>query len=258
MDSSHSLHRGLAVVRRVWGGRTWHIDRRRPDAAAGEACYSRQPTVPSGSDRRTRPAGRATAGLHAGEVLQPQDLDRLGLIMSDLAPFGKSRRSSWAFDCRSVADASKRRRQLPVVRDPETLANSVRQGVGVACGTTETLGHKSGNALSITASLHSRDSTGQSCWILRRSQGRQAATAVSSGAVLPNNPRLRRKLAMRAGNNSLFQRQVMAMTGRSRLLSPVENGGAFRGKMAARGLRGLKGWAPGGPGNEIGQWQWLA
>lgn len=39
---------------------------------------------------------------------------------------------------------------------------------------------------------------------------------MSSGLVPQNNPRLRHKLAMRAGNNSLFQRQVMAMAGRSR------------------------------------------
>ena len=38
------------------------------------------------------------------------------------------------------------------------------------------------------------------------------------------------------------------------LLSPVENGGAFRGKMAVRGLGGLKGEAPGESGNGIG-WQ---
>lgn len=36
------------------------------------------------------------------------------------------------------------------------------------------------------------------------------------------------------------------------LLSPVENGGAFRGKMAARGTGGLKGWALGEPGIGIG------
>ena len=36
------------------------------------------------------------------------------------------------------------------------------------------------------------------------------------------------------------------------LLSPVENGGASRGKMAARGIEGLSGLAPGEPGNGIG------
>ena len=35
------------------------------------------------------------------------------------------------------------------------------------------------------------------------------------------------------------------------MLSPVENGGAGRGKMAARGMGGLKGWALGEPGNGI-------
>ena len=36
------------------------------------------------------------------------------------------------------------------------------------------------------------------------------------------------------------------------LLSPVENGGASRWKMAARGIEGLSGLAPGEPGNGIG------
>ncbi len=36
-----------------------------------------------------------------------------------------------------------------------------------------------------------------------------------------------------------------------RMLSPVENGGAGRGKMAARGMGGVKGWALGEPGNGI-------
>ena len=37
-----------------------------------------------------------------------------------------------------------------------------------------------------------------------------------------------------------------------RLLSPVENGGAFRGKMAARGIGDRKGWALGELGIGIG------
>jgi hypothetical protein len=36
------------------------------------------------------------------------------------------------------------------------------------------------------------------------------------------------------------------------VLSPVENGGASRWKMAARGIEGLSGLAPGEPGNGIG------
>ena len=36
------------------------------------------------------------------------------------------------------------------------------------------------------------------------------------------------------------------------VLSPVENGGASRGKMAALGIEGLNGVAPGKPGNGIG------
>ncbi len=35
------------------------------------------------------------------------------------------------------------------------------------------------------------------------------------------------------------------------VLSPVENGGASRGKMAARGIEGFSGLAPGEPGNGI-------
>ncbi len=36
------------------------------------------------------------------------------------------------------------------------------------------------------------------------------------------------------------------------MLSPVENGGASRWKMAARGIEGLNGVAPGEPGIGIG------
>ena len=36
------------------------------------------------------------------------------------------------------------------------------------------------------------------------------------------------------------------------MLSPVENGGAFRGKMAARGIGDRKGWALGELGIGIG------
>ena len=45
---------------------------------------------------------------------------------------------------------------------------------------------------------------------------------------------------------------LMSGTRRDRLLSPVENGGASRGKMAALGIEGLNGVAPGKPGNGIG------
>jgi hypothetical protein len=41
-------------------------------------------------------------------------------------------------------------------------------------------------------------------------------------------------------------------TGLRAVLSPVENGGASRWKMAARGIEGLSGLAPGEPGNGIG------